>query len=386
MTRSVAVSACQSALATKRQSNGQDGIIKISQQLWGRGMADVFTTLAQSRSLFAQLVERDVIDAVNARPPGPRNQKPDDEDVFGTLNTAMALLVSQQDFGLAKQMFFPCYRAALDYEKNNPGSEIHKGAPAFNMGVVCLRSYDFAAAMQYFELAETETVQTTGQTDWRLFLSDLFDRNFWDSVEAAAGPHPIPLFQDFWGVPWGKKTAKKNWWRVSSHSKLLFLINIAQRIRYRQLADQSQFPKSKSLAQSYWNLCSDLTRLLETEVYRRANIPAPKPYQLYKLLTQGFTATSLGNISTEISTLHVAMQVNSTATFNASFSAIRANIENAALPRLTRISNAIYLLYATRNQVQHHVDRRMILYRDPETAAFTADVLFTLCRLDSWTR
>jgi hypothetical protein len=77
--------------------------------------------------------------------------------------------------------------------------------------------------------------------------------------------------------------------------------------------------------------------------------------------------------------------INSTKTFNTHFPAIRADIEDTTLPPLMRLSNAVYLLYATRNQVQHHVDRRMILYQKPETAIFTSDVLFTLCRLDSWT-
>jgi hypothetical protein len=268
-------------------------------------MADLFKTLAQSRSLFAQLVEKDVREAIAVRPPGPRNLASDDLDVFGKLNTAMAMLLTQTDFELPKRIFHACYQAALDYESANPGSEIHKGAPTFNMGVVCLRSYDFAAAMQYFELAEEETKKTSGKNDWRVFLNELFDRNFWDAVEAASRAYPIPLYEQFWGVRWGKKAAKKNWWRVSSHSKLLFLTTIAQRIRYRQLADQSHFPASRSLAQSYWNLCSDLARILETEVKRRADIPAPKPFQLYKLLTQGFTATSKGNISAEIARLFV---------------------------------------------------------------------------------
>jgi len=349
-------------------------------------MMDVFQTMAESRKLFAQLVEQDVRTAIDGRSPGPRNQVADDVNVFGKLNTAMAMAISQQDLDLAKTMFSRCYPAASEYDLKHPGSEIHKGAPTFNMGVACLRSYDFVAAMQFFELAEEETVKTSGQNDWRIFLTDLFDRNFWDTVQAAAGTYPITLYRDFWGEDWGKRSAKRNWWRVSSHSKLLFLINIAQRIRYRQLADQSRFANSKSLAQGYWNLCSDLARLLETDIRRRAKLPAPKPYQLYRLLTQGFAATSIGNVSNEVSVLHATHKVNSTKTFNAAFPSIRGSIENQTLPRLTRISNAVYLFYATRNQVQHNVDRRMMFYRDPETAAFTSDVLLTLCRLDSWAK
>jgi hypothetical protein len=347
-------------------------------------MAEVFETAMNAREHFANLIIRDVTEAIHNRPPGPRDQKYDDQTVFGKLNTAMAMAVSQRDYALAKRVFTPCYIAALEYERNNTGSEIHKGAPTFNMGVTCLRSYDFVAAMQYFELAEEETKRTSGKRDWRIFLNELFDRNYWDTVDAAASHYPIALYEQLWSVRWAKKTIKRNWWRVSSHSKLLLLVNIAQRIRYRQLADQSLFPKSASLSLAYWNLCADLARLLETEVGRRAK-PTPTTYKLYEMLTQGFATTKVGNISVEIVKLHALYKVKSTKTFNAAFPMIRAAIENPNFLSLERVSNALYLFYATRNQVQHHVDRRMILYKDVETSIFTADVLLTLCRLDSWT-
>lgn len=92
----------------------------------------------------------------------------------------------------------------------------------------------------------------------------------------------------------------------------------------------------------------------------------------------------VGNLSAEIANLHATRSVNSTKKFNANFQGIRDDIEDTTHPLLKRVSNALYLLYATRNQVQHHVDRRMILFRRPETAMFTVDVFLTLCRLDSW--
>ena len=349
-------------------------------------MTDVFKTLANARSLFASLVERDVREAIYSRPLGPRDLVRDDIEVFGALNTAMAMLVAQSDYCLAKRIFHACYGASMAYEAEHPGSEIHKGAPTFNMGVVCLRSHDFAGAMQFFEIAEQETIKTTGKRDWRNFLNELFEKNFWDTVEAASATYPLPLYKEIWGVRWGKKAAKRNWKRVSGDSKLLFLMNIAQRIRYHQLSKQSNTPVSQCFGQLYWNLCSDLSRLLETEIHRRANIPSPKPYQLANLLMQGFTTVRLGNISAEIVKLHNAKKVNSTKSFNVAFPDLRKNIEDTTLSPLIRVSNALYLLYATRNQVQHHVDRRMLLFRQPDTAQFTADVLLTLCRLDSWTR
>src|SRR5262249_54107097 len=136
-------------------------------------------------------------------------------------------------------------------------------------------------------------------------------------------------------------------------------------------------------ALAFWNLNADLSRLLETEVYRRADIPPPKPWKLYNLLTQGFAATRAGNVSAWVTNLYTTRKINNTKTFNKHFPAVRDDILDQALPRDERIGNSVFLLYATRNHVQHHVDERMILYRDPDAARFTADVLFTLCRLDS---
>jgi hypothetical protein len=168
---------------------------------------DLFKTLAQSRAQFASLVESRLVEKISTRPPGPRDQAGDDMNVFGELNTATALLLSQGDFSLAIRMFRRCWDEALRYEAVNPGAEIHKGAPLFNMGGVCLRAYDFAAAMQYCELAEEETKKTSGRKDWKIFLNELFDRNFWDVVDAAATRYPICLCDELGGR--GEKAARR---------------------------------------------------------------------------------------------------------------------------------------------------------------------------------
>lgn len=62
---------------------------------------DLFRTLAQSRAQFASLVESRVVEKISTRSPGPRDQAGDDMNVFGELNTATALLLSQGDFSLA---------------------------------------------------------------------------------------------------------------------------------------------------------------------------------------------------------------------------------------------------------------------------------------------
>jgi hypothetical protein len=41
---------------------------------------------------------------------------------------------------------------------------------------------------------------------------------------------------------------------------------------------------------------------------------------------------------------------------------------------------AAYLAGVTRNQVQHGVEKRMLIFKDREDVAFTADVFLALCR------
>ena len=41
--------------------------------------------------------------------------------------------------------------------------------------------------------------------------------------------------------------------------------------------------------------------------------------------------------------------------------------------------------WATRNQVAHGVDDSMVLFKDASAAAFTVDVLLSLCHVEGWT-
>jgi hypothetical protein len=127
-------------------------------------------------------------------------------------------------------------------------------------------------------------------------------------------------------------------------------------------------------------LTADLRRLLETELKRRTGDNRP----LHPVLSKNFHGTPLGDISGEFVRFHGVYGVNSPATLNVHFPAIRAAIENPALGRLERVSSAAHLVYATRNQVAHQVDMGMELFTRLDSTRFTSDVLLSLCRLRDW--
>jgi hypothetical protein len=97
----------------------------------------------------------------------------------------------------------------------------------------------------------------------------------------------------------------------------------------------------------------------------------PKPWQLKSLLKQGFTSTVRGDLSTLIDGYMNARNVNNTVTYNTHYQHIKTDILDANLSNRERIAHAAHLLYATRNQVQHHIDRRLILYESLDEAKLT---------------
>lgn len=343
-----------------------------------------FSNIHQARYALATRIINDTIALIDSREPGPRNQGPDDA-IFGPANNGIFLAISYRDLTMARQIFTECYEHALQYEKVNK-CRMHKGSITFNIGIAYLRCYDFTGALHYFELAEEETRLTSGHKDWNIFLNpQLFDPNFWDTLDVAEKKHPLTIHQDLWGKPYSKDTGKKAWRKLSGNSKLLYIISAARRIHLRQLETGSGWGQSHSLKVGYWNLTADLSRLLETEVYRRADV-SPKPWQLKSLLKQGFTSTVRGDLSTLIDGYMSARNIHNTATYNAHYADIKKDILNTALSKRERVAHAAHLLYATRNQVQHHVDRRLILYKSIEEAKFTSDVMISLCRLSAWAK
>jgi len=146
-------------------------------------------------------------------------------------------------------MFYKCYQLARDYEQKH-GVELHKGAMTFNVAIAFLRSHDFSAAMHYFELSKYETELSYGHANWDVFNFDLFDRNYWNLIDLFEQDEPLSLYQQFWNVPYGKDAAKDDWHALSEHSKLLYIVTGAERIRYLRLKSQPPWNGADSVGLS----------------------------------------------------------------------------------------------------------------------------------------
>lgn len=333
---------------------------------------------AAYRELIRQQTLTEVAAKLAARQDGPRNPALDD-GVFTPLANSTVIALSLQDYMLAVLMFADCYEAALDHERVS-GQALHKGAPAFNVAVVHLRMWDFDAAMHYFELSQEETRLSYGQPNMSIYEHGLFKKDYWETMELALQADLNGPYQELWASTFNRAAAKADWKGLTDDSKLLFIFALARRIRARQIARRSNWEHSSSISLTYWNLIADLARLLETET----KVKSTAPGQLYAMLTQGFKAVGIGDLSALIASLHNTHKVNDTASFNAAFPTIRTEILDKVKPSQHRISHAVYLFYASRNQVAHKVDSEMVLYSDVEAAKFTADVLFSLCHLSGW--
>ena len=226
-------------------------------------MSNYWRQMADNRRNILGITVQAVQAAINCRPVGPPVQG--DDAIFSELTTQTTIAIGQADYRLATDMFDPCYRAALAYE-NLHGYEIHKGAPCFNVGVAYLRNYDYPAAIHYFELAQKESRKVSGDDDWSIYQNKLFERNFWDTIDSSAGPYPLTIYQHLWNTPFNKTAAMEDWDGLSEHSRTLYIMANAQRIRYRQLAQRSGWDGSDSMALLYWTLAADSGRILETEL------------------------------------------------------------------------------------------------------------------------
>ncbi len=343
-----------------------------------------FSNIRQARHELAVQIIADTKALIDARPPGPRNQGTDDA-IFGPANDGIILAISHRDPAMARQIFVMCYDHAQKYEAAK-NCQMHKGSITFNVGIAYLRSHDFSGALHYFELAEEETRLTSGHKNWNIFLNaQLFDPNFWDTLDVAEKRYPLTIHQELWGKPYSKDAGKSAWRKLSGYSKLLYIISAARRVHLRQLEAGSGWDQSHSLKVGYWSLIADLSRLLETEVYRRADVN-PKPWQLKSLLKQGFTSTVRGDLSTLIDGYMNARNIHNTVTYNTHYLDIKKDIRDTTLMKRERVAHAAHLLYATRNQVQHHIDRKLILYKSIDEAKFTSDLLLSLCRLSAWAK
>lgn len=325
----------------------------------------------------------EVEENLRRRGKGPRVSS--DDNVFGPLTEATVIAVGKQDYRLAIELFNRVFEVVGRYE-DPPDYELHKGAPTFNVGVAYLRNFDFRSAMHYFQVAEDETNLTRPGENLDIYRDDLFDRNFWATVAAAATAYPNQHYVELWGRPLNAAAGKADWSKLTSNSKLLYIITTAERIRYRQLADLApRCSDSESLKLAYWNLAADVARLVETEARHRSTSKDAKT--LLAMLSQGFKAVRLGDLSKYVQNLHDhEFKVKNGPSYDAHFKTIMSIVRDASRPELERVGHAVYLLGVTRNQVAHSVDETLILYRDVSAARDVTDLLFALANLDGWAK
>lgn len=352
---------------------------------------DVFT----ERKRIAEAVLGQTLDAIqkqlDQRGKAGRSQAKDNA-LFAPISTAVIEAYKAGEIQLAIWLSEAAYKKAKDYEAKT-GGEIHKGAITFDLALMYLQIDDFTAAMRYFEIAEAETRATETAEDpsktpstFALLRFDLFEKNFWDRIDREAKRSPVMGYKELWGVNYDKTTAKADWDKLSDNSKLLYVITVAQRMRYRRLAEEATWNRANSLHLAHWNLTADLARIIETELKPRKQCPPESQANtLGAVLVQCFEHTTKpSNLSQRQINLHSKHAAKDTATINAAFPNIRKEIEQGEKWE-DRIASAVYLLRANRNQVAHSVDDSMVLFTDPEAAKFTVDVLLSLCRVGGWT-
>jgi len=333
-----------------------------------------------AKYIVSGLVIQNVAGNLAERPAGPRNQA-NDNAIFVELAAATMILISREDYLFAINLFHECYAIVLKYEQDN-NCQVHKGAIAFNVALAYLRANDFPSAMHYFELAQVETRLTTGEIDWGVYESDIFQSNFWRAVDLYQNQSPLTLFADLFQVPFDSVQARADWTALQPQSKLLYLISNAERIDCRRLRAIPGLPFSQSFGLTHWSLISNLCRLIETELIAK-NISGMglRAKVLYGIVD---AHSPIATFNADVTKLHKNNPVDHPTDFNNEFNAIRNAINDNSAPREQRIAAAAYLAAVTRNQVQHQVAVTMVIFTDPAAATFTVDTLLCLCRIGGW--
>ncbi len=345
-------------------------------------MTDLWRQLELARHAIQVATEDATVNALWDRSLDSRDQATDNR-LLRPLSDAINRAIQQGDFRLAATVFRQGYGAVLEYEKRN-GCEVHKGALAFDVARSYLQSWDFYAAMHYFELAQHETRLTTGDMTFNIYKFDLFGSNFWDAVDADAKEYPIEIYQQFWGKSYGKACALDDYGNLSDESKLAYVIVSAERIRLRRIAEHSEWDGSNSLRLGYWTLAADLARLIEVEAKK---LSSAKQDTLLACLLQGFNNTAYGKLTSEINSLHGRYDISqerAIANYEKHFDSILQEVRDDTKTIISRLSHALYLLGVTRNQVAHRLGQGTKLFKQLEDARFLVDLFLTLCRTSEW--
>lgn len=357
-----------------------------------QNLLDVWKQLRTARHAIQVATENNLRVSLHDRPVGGRDQGADNI-VLAPLSDTINRAIEGGDYRLAAASFRDGYAVIKEYE-DSKRCEVHKGAITFDVARAYLQSWDFFAAMHYFELAEHETRETTGDVNFSIYSFGLFEKNFWDALHVDTSTHPVPIYQEFWSKPYDKTSAIEDYGNLSSDSKLTYIIASAARIRLQNIADHSGWAGSDGLRLGYWSLASDLARLLEVEAKRRfkTRSGAAPADTLLACLEQGFHNTALGPISREVQTNIPAIYPRKDNTgaktpkqlYEDHFDDLLNVIRDSSRSKFDRICHALYLLGFTRNQVAHRLDNSSKLFQQLDDAKFLVDLFLTLCRTDDW--
>lgn len=366
-------------------------------QLQPQNLEDVWQQLRFSRHAIRVTTDSAAKIALNDRPQRGRDQGADNA-LLAPVSTSMYRALTIGDARLAVDVFQDAYSEILDHQQAT-GNEVHKGALAFDVASAYLRSWDFYAAMHYYELAEDETRETDNNPGFSIYNFDLFEKNFWDSFDYGTAAHTNDAYQTLWGVAYDKTTALADYSNLSPDSRLAYIIASSLRLRLQHLEAHSKWNGSNALRLGYWTLAADLARLLEVEANRVQATPAgggpPPQLTIVPCLEQGFTNTAYGNLSDAMrNAIRLAFPrkdppgppsgLTPADYYEAAFDPLLVHIKDTSHSRDDRLSHALYLLGFTRNQVAHRIDSNTRLFQQLNDAKYLVDLFIALCRVDEW--
>jgi hypothetical protein len=254
----------------------------------------------------------------------------EDHQLFGPASSAANQAYKAGESSLAITILNLAYDLAHGYEQRTQ-RQVHKGAIVFDLGLLYLGRNDFSAAMRFFEIAESET-QTTRQgapfPTFDVYHSEIFASNFWRPIGRKLEKYPMRGYQALWGRPCGESEARDDWEHLSRNSQLLYLISLARRMHYLDLANETAWCGSKSLFLAHWNLSADLARIVETELRKKAQCPPALLPTLGNFLKKCFTHTHTPeNLSALIGDLDASCKVTDTESFKHTFAKLNCSIE-----------------------------------------------------------
>lgn len=371
---------------------------ELETQLRPQNLNDVWNQLRILRHGVRVSSDSSIKIALSERPKRGRDQAKDNK-MLSPLSTAMFRALSIGDPYLAITVFRDAYGEIIDYEQNE-GVEAHKGAITFDVASSYLRSWDFYAAMHYYELAQDETRKTDQNNAFSVFTFDLFEKNFWDSFDYGTTAHENEAYQTLWDIAYDKDSARADYGDLTPDSRLAYIIACSLRLRLQRLEAQSHWNGSDALRLGYWTLAADLARLLEVEANARQAKPVgggtPPRKTIVPCLEEGFRNTAYGNLSHEMQhVVRVAFPRKHPTDpappgylpedyYEAAFGPLLARIKDTNRSRADRLAHALYLLGFTRNQVAHRIDSSTQLFQQLDDAKYLVDLFVALCRVDEW--